>query len=96
MGINVLGIIMTGPALMQWGTDEQKQRYLKPIIAADEIWCEGMSEPGAGSDLAAMQTRADLQGDYFHRQRPEGLDHACPSLGFLPALRAHRSRCAQA
>jgi alkylation response protein AidB-like acyl-CoA dehydrogenase len=65
MGINVLGIIMTGPALMQWGTDAQKQRYLRPIIAADEIWCEGMSEPGAGSDLAAMQTRADLQGDYF-------------------------------
>ena len=65
MGINVLGIIMTGPALMQWGTDAQKKRYLQPIIAADEIWCEGMSEPGAGSDLAAMQMRADLQGDSF-------------------------------
>jgi alkylation response protein AidB-like acyl-CoA dehydrogenase len=65
IGINVLGIIMTGPALMQWGTGAQKQRYLQPIIGADEIWCEGMSEPGAGSDLAAMQTRADLQGDYF-------------------------------
>jgi alkylation response protein AidB-like acyl-CoA dehydrogenase len=65
MGINVLGIIMTGPALMQWGTEEQKQRYLKPILAADEIWCEGMSEPGAGSDLASIQTRAELQGDYF-------------------------------
>jgi alkylation response protein AidB-like acyl-CoA dehydrogenase len=65
MGINVLGIIMTGPALMQWGTEEQKQRYLKPILAADEIWCEGMSEPGAGSDLASIQTRAELHGDYF-------------------------------
>ncbi len=65
MGINVLGIIMTGPALMQWGTDEQKARYLKPIIMADEIWCEGMSEPGAGSDLASIQTRADLVGDEF-------------------------------
>ncbi len=64
-GINVLGIIMTGPALMQWGNDEQKKRYLQPIIGADEIWCEGMSEPGAGSDLAALQTRAELQGDYF-------------------------------
>ena len=50
---------------MQWGTDAQKKRYLQPIIAADEIWCEGMSEPGAGSDLAAMQMRADLQGDSF-------------------------------
>src|SRR5712671_8059086 len=65
MGINVLGIIMTGPALMQWGTDAQKQRYLKPILTADEIWCEGMSEPGAGSDLASIQTRADLHGDEF-------------------------------
>ncbi|MBE3603995.1 acyl-CoA dehydrogenase family protein [bacterium] len=65
MGINVLGIIMTGPALMQWGTDEQKTRYLKPILTADEIWCEGMSEPGAGSDLASIQTRAELVGDEF-------------------------------
>ncbi len=65
MGINVLGIIMTGPALMQWGTDEQKTRYLKPILMADEIWCEGMSEPGAGSDLASIQTRAELVGDEF-------------------------------
>jgi len=65
MGINVLGIIMTGPALMQWGTEEQKKRYLQPILAADEIWCEGMSEPGAGSDLASIQTRAELQGDSF-------------------------------
>src|SRR5271155_1162867 len=63
MGINVLGIIMTGPALMQWGTDAQKERYLKPILMADEIWCEGMSEPGAGSDLASIQTRAELHGD---------------------------------
>jgi alkylation response protein AidB-like acyl-CoA dehydrogenase len=64
-GINFLGIIMNGPALMQWGTEEQKKRYLRPILTADEIWCEGMSEPGAGSDLASIQTRAELQGDYF-------------------------------
>jgi len=65
VGINVLGIIMTGPALMQWGSEEQKSRYLNKILKAEEIWCEGMSEPGAGSDLAAIQTRADLQGDTF-------------------------------
>jgi alkylation response protein AidB-like acyl-CoA dehydrogenase len=65
VGINVLGIIMTGPALMQWGTAEQKSRYLNKILKAEEIWCEGLSEPGAGSDLAAIQTRADLQGDNF-------------------------------
>jgi len=64
-GCNVLGVIMTGPALMQWGTDEQKNRYLQPILSGDEIWCEGMSEPGAGSDLAAVQTRAVLEGDTF-------------------------------
>jgi alkylation response protein AidB-like acyl-CoA dehydrogenase len=56
---------MTGPALMQWGTDAQKKRYLQPILAGDEIWCEGMSEPGAGSDLASIQTRAVLDGDSF-------------------------------
>ena len=65
MGINILGIIMNGPALMQWGTEEQKARYLQPILKADEIWCEGMSEPGAGSDLASIQTRAELHGDSF-------------------------------
>ena len=65
LGCNVLGVIMTGPALMQWGTEAQKKRYLEPILAGDEIWCEGMSEPAAGSDLGAMQMRAELQGDYF-------------------------------
>jgi alkylation response protein AidB-like acyl-CoA dehydrogenase len=64
-GCNVLGVIMTGPALMQWGTDEQKKRYLEPIISGNEIWCEGMSEAGAGSDLAALQTRAVPEGDSF-------------------------------
>ncbi len=64
-GANVLGVIMTGPALMQWGTEQQKQRYLQPILAGEEMWCEGMSEPGAGSDLAALQTRAVLEGDTF-------------------------------
>ena len=65
LGCNVLGVIMTGPALMQWGAEVQKKRYLEPILAGDEIWCEGMSEPAAGSDLGAMQMRAELQGDYF-------------------------------
>ncbi len=65
VGINVLGIIMTGPALMQWGTEQQKDRYLNKILRAEEIWCEGLSEPGAGSDLSSIQTRADLQGDHF-------------------------------
>lgn len=62
---NTLGLMMSGPTLIHWGTEEQKQRYLPRILSGDEIWCEGLSEPGAGSDLASMQTRAVEDGDYF-------------------------------
>ncbi len=64
-GVNLLGVIMAGPALMTWGTEAQKAQHLPAILAARAIWCEGLSEPGAGSDMAAMQTRAVRGGDHF-------------------------------
>src|SRR6476659_9378882 len=63
--IGVIGLGMAGPTIMAHGTDEQKARYLQPLLAADEIWCQGFSEPGAGSDLAGVRTAARLEGDRF-------------------------------
>ncbi len=59
------GISLLGPTLIHWGTDEQKRRHLPRIFTAEEIWCQGYSEPNSGSDLASVQTRAVEEGDYF-------------------------------
>ncbi len=59
------GLSLCGPTLMHWGTDAQKKRFLPRILKGDDIWCQGYSEPAAGSDLAALQTKAVDMGDYF-------------------------------
>ncbi len=61
--VNHLGEELLGPTLIAFGTDAQKERFLPPILAVDELWCQGYSEPGAGSDLAAVATKARLDAD---------------------------------
>ncbi len=62
---NGIAIGMVGPTLIEVGTEEQKQRYLSGMLNCEEIWCQGYSEPGSGSDLASLQTRAVQDGDEF-------------------------------
>ena len=63
--VNRGGVSMLGPTLMKHGTPAQQTRFLSKILSADEMWCQGFSEPNAGSDLANLQTRAVLDGDHF-------------------------------
>jgi len=64
-GVGGMGISMVGPTLMAHGTEEQRQEYLPKILSGEVNWCQGFSEPGSGSDLASLQTRAVLDGDDF-------------------------------
>lgn len=60
-----MGITMIGPTLIEYGSEEQKQRHLPAIARGETAWCQGYSEPGAGSDLAGLQTRAIAEGDHY-------------------------------
>ena len=63
--LNMVGLVLTGGAVLAFGTDEQRSRHLRATLDAEHVWCQLFSEPGSGSDLGSLSTRADLDGDHY-------------------------------
>ena len=94
--VNVIGVANIAPAILEVGTQDQKDRFLAPMLRGDEIWCQGMSEPDAGSDLASLRTAAVLDGDEFVVNGQKTWNSLGHLRRLVPALRSHRPRRAQA
>ncbi len=65
IGVNFVGVLHGGPTIMAEGSEAQKERHIQKILSGEHVWCQGFSEPGAGSDLAGLQTRAERDGDHY-------------------------------
>jgi alkylation response protein AidB-like acyl-CoA dehydrogenase len=63
--VGLVSLEVVGPTILRFGTEAQRRRHVAPLLRGDELWCQGFSEPGAGSDLASLETRATLEGDGF-------------------------------
>src|SRR5215470_10302046 len=63
--LNLVALSWAGPVILKYGTEAHKKKFLRPLLRCDEIWCQGFSEPGAGSDLASLRTRAVRDGAHW-------------------------------
>jgi len=89
--LNMVGLVLAGGALMTFGTSEQQQQHLRQTLSAEQVWCQLFSEPGAGSDLASLSTRADRDGDRFiiNGQKVWCSGGRCSNWGILMARTNH-------